>query len=73
MINDGTLTREDRERIDLLLDGKAEAERSVSLGIRNVNKRLKIIYGEAFGLTIKSDSEGHTISTLTVGTAVLEK
>lgn len=73
VINDGTLTKEDRERIDLLLDGKAEAERSVSLGIRNVNKRLKIIYGETFGLTIKSDSEGHTISTLTVGTAVLEK
>ena len=53
VINDGVLTKEDRERIDQLLDGRVEAERSVSLGIRNVNKRLKIIYGESFGLTIK--------------------
>ena len=37
------------------------------LGIRNVNKRLKIIYGESFGLTIKNDNEGHTVSTLVVG------
>lgn len=67
VINDGVLTKEDRERIDQLLDGKVEAERSVSLGIRNVNKRLKIIYGENFGLTIKNDNEGHTVSTLVVG------
>lgn len=66
-INDGVLTKEDRERIDQLLDGRVEAERSVSLGIRNVNKRLKIIYGESFGLTIKNDNEGHTVSTLVVG------
>lgn len=67
VINDGVLTKEDRERIDQLLDGMVEAERSVSLGIRNVNKRLKIIYGESFGLTIKNDNEGHTVSTLVVG------
>ncbi len=67
VINDGVLTKEDRERIDQLLDGRVEAERSVSLGIRNVNKRLKIIYGESFGLTIKNDNEGHTVSTLVVG------
>ena len=67
VINDGVLTKEDRERINQLLDGRVEAERSVSLGIRNVNKRLKIIYGESFGLTIKNDNEGHTVSTLVVG------
>lgn len=70
VINDGVLTKEDRERIDQLLDGRVEAERSVSLGIRNVNKRLKIIYGESFGLTIKNDNEGHTVSTLVVGMQV---
>lgn len=70
VINDGVLTKEDRERIDQLLDGRVEAERSVSLGIRNVNKRLKIIYGESFGLTIKNDNEGHTVSTLVVGLQV---
>lgn len=73
VINDGVLTKEDRERIDQLLDGRVEAERSVSLGIRNVNKRLKIIYGESFGLTIKNDNEGHTVSTLVVGLQAARK
>lgn len=67
VINDGVLTKEDRERIGQLLDGRTEAERSVSLGIRNVNKRLKIIYGEECGLTIENDAKGHTVSTLAVG------
>ena len=67
VINDGVLTKEDRERIDQLLDARVEAERSARLGIRTVNKRLNIIYGESFGLTIKNDNEGHTVSTLVVG------
>lgn len=66
VINDGTLTIKDKERIDMLLNGKDETNRSVSLGIRNVNKRLKIIYGPECGLTIRNDADGFTISTITV-------
>lgn len=40
--------------------------RSASLGIRNVNKRLKLLYGDECGLTIKSDKNGHTVSTIIV-------
>ena len=40
--------------------------RSVSLGIQNVNKRLKLLYGGDCGLTIKSDKDGYTVSTIIV-------
>lgn len=66
VINDGVLTEKDRARIEMLLNEKNDAERSVSLGICNVNKRLKIIYGADCGLTIRSDKDGCTVSTITV-------
>lgn len=66
VINDGVLTEKDRLRIDMLLGEKNDSERSVSLGICNVNKRLKIIYGPDCGLTIRSDKDGCTVSTITV-------
>lgn len=66
--NDGALSREDKERIDYLLgqDGQDENEHHVSLGIRNVDRRLHIIYGDGCGLTIKSDNGTRTVSTLIV-------
>lgn len=67
--NNGKLTEEDRRKIDELLGEDDTKEiHSVSLGIRNVNKRLKIIYGAECGLTIKSDKNGDTISTIIVKT-----
>lgn len=66
--NDGVLTPADRDKIDRLLgDGELGAEeKHVSLGIRNVNSRLKIIYGEDSGLTIHSDEKNRTVSTIIV-------
>lgn len=66
--NDGGLTPKDKERIDFLLNGEEqdENEHHVSLGIRNVNRRLKIIYGEEGGLTIESDESNHTVSRIVV-------
>lgn len=66
--NDGVLSEEDRKRIDFLLNGDDTDEnvRHVSLGIRNVNRRLKIIYGEECGLTIESDEQNHTVSRIVV-------
>ena len=66
--NLGELTAKDKERIDALLseDYNADNERSTSLGIRNVNRRLKIIYGNDCGLSIKSDKDGSTVSTIIV-------
>lgn len=65
--NNGKLTEKDRQKIEALLgDEDTKESRSVSLGIRNVNKRLKIIYGPECGLTIKSDNNGNTVSTIIV-------
>lgn len=68
IVNNGALSPEDQERIDYLLGDTVqnENEHHVSLGIRNVDRRLKIIYGEACGLTIKSDNENQTVSTIIV-------
>jgi len=66
------MTKEDVERIRNILDGKgvnvtAGKGRHASLGIRNVNERIKLIYGEEYGLTIlPAEGEGipETISTI---------
>ena len=62
------MTEEDRKKIDYLLgpDFKEGGERSTSLGIRNVNRRLKIIYGEEYGLSIFGNEDGYTLSRITV-------
>lgn len=68
IMDDGTLSKEDREKIDHLLSSdeiKGEVG-STSLGIRNVNRRLKIIYGDKCGLTISTNDENHTVSTLII-------
>lgn len=69
VINDGVLTPRDKEKIRHLLseDENTKQEKHVSLGIRNVNRRLKIIYGDDCGLSIRSDEKNQTISTLIVG------
>lgn len=65
--NHGILSKDDEEKIQKLLGGEVEqGERSLNLGIRNVNQRLKIIYGGACGLTICSTEDGYTVSTLTL-------
>lgn len=68
IMNDGTVSEADRKRIDFLLAGgqTTDKERHVSLGIRNVNRRIQIIYGKECGLTIQSDEENHTVSRIVV-------
>lgn len=66
--NNGIMSEKDRKKIDYLLgpDYIEGEERSTSLGIRNVNRRLKIIYGDECGLTISSNEEGYTVSTIII-------
>lgn len=67
VMDNGHLTEESKKKIEKLLSTEnAEETSSLSLGIRNVNKRLKIIYGPECGLTIKSNKENHTVSTIMV-------
>ncbi|HAX53462.1 sensor histidine kinase [Muricomes intestini] len=65
--NHGVLLPADEKKIEYLLGGGIERdEKSVSIGIRNVNQRLKIIYGPGCGLKIQTNAEGYTVSTLTL-------
>ncbi|MCR5719615.1 MAG: histidine kinase [Lachnospiraceae bacterium] len=65
--NSGNMTAEDKEKTDKLLDteSKDEVKKSVSIGIRNVNKRLKLLFGEECGLKIFNEGE-YTVSRLRI-------
>ena len=64
--DNGHLTKEDRMRIDRILsqDIELSKEKRVSLGIRNVDQRLKMIYGPDCGLFIDSNENDDTVSTI---------
>ena len=66
VVNNGMLTEKDKRKIEELLNTDTKEIHSVSLGIRNVNKRIKMICGPDCGLTIKSNNENHTVSTIIV-------
>ena len=68
IVNDGTLTPAEEEKICRLLspDYDFSREPSGNLGIANVNQRLRILYGEPCGLTIEKDEEQHVIARLTI-------
>ncbi|MCR5155189.1 MAG: histidine kinase [Butyrivibrio sp.] len=70
IINPGEPSAEDMEKIRELLSDDLEIkpmeERSTRIGIRNVNRRLKMIYGGDSHLTIEPDGKGNTISTIFV-------
>lgn len=68
IINDGILSNEDKVKIERLLSEAIdpEKERSLNLGIRNVNNRLKLLFGEDCGLTIENMDEQCTISTIKI-------
>ena len=70
IINPGVPGDEDVAKIKELLtdemDIRPMEERSTRIGIRNVNRRLKMLYGSESGLTIEPDGNGNTISTIFV-------
>lgn len=66
--NDGELTEEDEKNIAFLLseDYDRSSDNSCNLGIRNVNQRLKIIYGEKSGLSIEKSDHRTTLSIISI-------
>lgn len=63
--NDGRLDKKDRERISRLLDSD-DTEECECIGIRNVNRRLKILYGEDSGLTIQEVESKRVLSRIVI-------
>lgn len=70
IINPGVPSDEDVAKIKELLtddmDIKPMEERSTRIGIRNVHRRLRMLYGSESRLTIETDGNGNTISTIFV-------
>ncbi len=66
--NDGVLTAADIEKISEMLDREDiyDGMRATHVGIRNVNERIKIIYGEGSGLTIKMTDKGTVLAQITI-------
>lgn len=65
------MTEEEKQRIRAILDGDETKipqapGRHTSIGIRNVNQRIKLVYGEQYGLTIKQDENLVTVSMITI-------
>jgi len=65
------MTPEELDRIQAILDGDESklpetTGRHTSIGIRNVNRRIGLVYGEEYGLTITQNPELETISTITI-------
>ena len=68
IMNDGVLLEADRKKLDRLLDTEYDSTRepAASLGISNVNQRLKILYGPDSGLTVEQADPKHICARLRI-------
>lgn len=68
IINDALLEEFDAQKIERLLapDYDTSKEPSGNMGIANVNQRLRILYGEPCGLTIRRTDDMHITARLTI-------
>lgn len=63
------MTEETKQRIRNILEGgedqiPKEPGRHTSIGIQNVNRRIRLLYGEEYGLTIEQREGCETVSTI---------
>ncbi len=70
IINTGSFSEEEEKKVQALLDGDNSGSlegkgKHTSLGIRNVNERIKLIFGDDYGLSIHS-VDGKVISAITI-------
>ena len=69
--NNGTLSSADKAKIENLLSDAeqlsgGEKMDSGSIGIRNVHRRLRMLYGKESGLTVKDSGDGKTVSEIII-------
>jgi len=64
--NKGNLTDVDKAKIELLLSDNDTDSKLKNIGIKNVNLRLKMLYGEYSGLTITNPEDGITESKVLI-------
>ena len=66
VVNNGDMTSENKERIRRLLSDDNVEDLHKNIGIRNVNLRLKMIYGEQSGLKITTEQNHTTVSEIVI-------
>ncbi len=74
--NDGSMSEKDRKNVARLLGGDADSEGEEGreyVGIRNVNRRLKILYGEEGGLTIAQSAEKRVLARIVIPHVEMEQ
>jgi len=64
--NKGNLTDVDKAKIESLLSDNDTDSKLKNIGIKNVNLRLKMLYGEYSGLTITNPEDGITESKVLI-------
>lgn len=66
--NGKEISKEEEARIKRIIAGEEKREESKhrSLGIYNVNQRIRLLYGEAYGLQIFRDHDGITVARITI-------
>lgn len=69
--NNSPMSKEDEARVARLLADEPDPGDDAlgRIGIRNVDQRLRILYGEKGGLTVKNTKNGTTLSSLCIGQA----
>lgn len=71
--NNGNISEKDAKKIEMLLNATKLEENVHNIGIRNVNLRLKMLYGEQSGLTISNKEENLTVSEIIIEKKRLEQ
>lgn len=67
IINNGKILSDDNaKRINNILNGTLKMGGRTSLGIKNLNERIKLLYGDQYGLTIYRDDQNRTVSRLII-------
>ncbi len=55
------------EKIEYIMNNKVvSGKRGSGIGVRNVNERIKLIYGEKYGISITSELDEGTTATITI-------
>ena len=56
-----------QEKIDYIMHNKVvSSKRGSGIGVRNVNERIQLIYGEEYGITIASELDEGTTATIII-------
>lgn len=61
-------TKCDVERVNMHIEGKLQFSKDTKhgMGIRNINERINVIYGENCGLYYKKSPEGYTVAVMRI-------